>query len=123
MSLRDYWQLRGEPDRAPTVDEDTEAAYRRLVAEDQPMCEATPVEWSGRLRNGRAFYFRYRWGSAQLGLGDSLDEAIDNSRPGAGVVEQVGGEFHGYLDDVEYRALFVRLIQRHADPDTAKATP
>lgn len=41
------------------------------------MGERCPAQYEGRLIDGRWFYFRYRWGWAYVGVGATLDEAID----------------------------------------------
>lgn len=39
-------------------------------------CGACPEQYEGTLQDGRAFYFRYRSGRAELGIGVDLIEAV-----------------------------------------------
>jgi hypothetical protein len=47
----------------------------RLVELTQT-CYACPSQWEGKLEDGRFVYVRYRWGCLQVGIEDSLTEAI-----------------------------------------------
>lgn len=83
-----------------------------LVRFAQVTCEATPVQVEGRLRDGRAFYFRYRFGRAVLGVGDMIPDAVEQAMTAglAPVVEYGDNNLRGWLDDDELRDLFAQLV-------------
>jgi len=41
-------------------------------------CFACPAQWEGTLEDGRTIYARYRSGALSVGIGDDLDDAIEN---------------------------------------------
>lgn len=41
-------------------------------------CEACPSQWEGRTADGDYVYIRYRWGTLSVGIGNSIDSAIDD---------------------------------------------
>ena len=49
------------------------------VAEQHRTSTACPDLWEGKMDDGRFFYFRYRHGTARLGFGGSVDEAVTDS--------------------------------------------
>ncbi|MFC4911589.1 hypothetical protein [Actinomadura gamaensis] len=86
--------------------------FTALVATYRKTCNAFPAQYEGELRDGRIWYFRYRHGEAELGIGPDLDAAIDDSmNPDHSV--RYGLESGGEIDsEAEFRALFVRLVER-----------
>ena len=66
-----------------------------ILAELEMTCEACPSQWEGKLTDGRYVYVRYRWGVLQVGIGDTLSDAIENRRS---VWEKVNDSFHGVMD-------------------------
>ena len=42
-------------------------------------CEACPWQAEGKLEDGRVFYMRHRFCSAQLGIGATVEEAVKDS--------------------------------------------
>lgn len=93
-----YQQL-PEPDRA---------AYNKLVTTHRRTCSACPTQYEGTLTDGRTFYFRYRSGRAELGFGDGLDAAVEDSwvSPSIGY----GDRLDGVADEDEFVALFLLLV-------------
>lgn len=80
--------------------------YRHLVANDELTCQACPVQWEGRLVDGRYFYFRYRSGWASLALGQSAEVV-------AGVTDhgmRIGDYLAGSMTDAEYHRTFLELL-------------
>lgn len=55
------------------------------IAEQRVTCRGCPTQIEGRLVDGRWFYFRYRYGTARLGLSHSLT-ASDSECHGPGPV-------------------------------------
>ena len=49
------------------------------IASIELTCGGAPLQFEGRLDDGRWFYFRSRGEGCWLGVGDSLDAAIDDS--------------------------------------------
>ena len=49
-----------------------------LLASLARTCGACPAQWEGVATDGRIVYVRFRYGSLQVGIGDSLDEAVYN---------------------------------------------
>lgn len=41
---------------------------------------ACPTQWEGKLEDGRTLYARCRHGELSVGIGEEIDEAIDNGR-------------------------------------------
>jgi hypothetical protein len=41
-------------------------------------CNACPTQWEGATTDGRTIYVRFRWGYLTIGLGNTLDEAVDD---------------------------------------------
>lgn len=66
---------------------------------------ACPVQAEG-LYEGRPFYFRYRWGFASLGLGDS-----PVTKPEYESSMSYGQAFDGFLSLGEFNDIFTRLLQ------------
>jgi hypothetical protein len=61
------------------------------VASLRKTSSACPAQWEGTLDDGRALYARFRWGRLTAGLGETADEAIDNSMSDEALFcEQVG---------------------------------
>lgn len=84
--------------------------YRALVQDDKKTCSACPTQWEGTLKDGRSFYFRYRWGKAYLGVADTIDNAVwVGDKGGVKAFSYLGHALDGVLDDDEYRRMFVEL--------------
>ena len=67
-------------------------------------CFACPAQWEGALEDGRTIYARYHGGSLNVGIGDDLDEAIDNGRTGHALyADYVGDALDGFMDFEELR--------------------
>jgi hypothetical protein len=43
-------------------------------------CLACPSQWEGTADDGRVVYIRYRWGSLSIGVGRTLQEAVNADR-------------------------------------------
>ena len=77
------------------------------VAECRQTCEVAPEQYEGRLTDGRHFYFRFRFGRAQLGLGATVEAAVAST-----VIEPV--QVHVDTPAGEYGACFETEAQRDA---------
>jgi hypothetical protein len=87
--------------------------YGEVVESDVLTCESCPTQWEGQLRDGRYFYFRYRFGKASLAVGATAEEVSGRQ----GIAENVGDDLNGDMDLDEYRASFLRLYRRLAEDD------
>lgn len=56
-------------------------------------CEVCPSQWEGRTADGGHIYVRYRWGWLHIGLGTTLNGAIDDMT----IDRQMGDEYDGQL--------------------------
>lgn len=85
--------------------------FHEVVASHEWTCLGCPSQVEGTLKDGQRFYFRFRWGVANLGVGATHDEAI---RDPASVSAEWGDEWAGVLSQKEFEALFMQLLpQRH----------
>jgi hypothetical protein len=67
-----------------------------LIATAERTCLGCPEQYEGQLRDGRYFYYRFRWGTATLGLGATIDEAVaDPFEAGA----YLGDDLRGFFND------------------------
>lgn len=80
-------------------------AYDALVESDEQTCPSVPTQWEGKLRDGRTFYFRYRWGHASLRA-----SATDSPFDALPVSVKLGDDFDGTMNDETYRKVFVALL-------------
>lgn len=86
--------------------------YEDLVATDKQTCGACPTQWEGRLKDGRDFYFRYRWGVAYLGVSGTGSPVFAERTPdGVSAAQVVGDGYDGSMDTATYRATFMRLYE------------
>lgn len=65
-------------------------------------CGACPAQWEGRTEDGRWIYVRYRWGALQIGVGDTIEQAIDRDDD-ASYYRELGDGFDGFLTLAELR--------------------
>lgn len=49
-----------------------------LVVELKQTCSACPSQWEGSTDDGRCVYIRYRWGTLEVGIGETKGDAIDS---------------------------------------------
>lgn len=81
-------------------------------------CTACPTQYQGQMADGRWFYFRYRGGIADLGLGDTFDQAAEETFPRGQVPAiSLGDRWDGYLSEEEFREVFMRLLALRGDRD------
>ena len=92
-----------------------------LVAECEHTCESVPDQYQGRLRDGRWFYFRFRFGAAGLGVGATLDDAVLRSFDN--MVPMEGDRYRGCFDDDQERdetfALLLDNLSQGPSQDSA----
>jgi hypothetical protein len=82
------------------------------VVEQEMTCGGCPVQIEGRLDDGRHFYFRYRWGVAALGFGDTPQAAVDEQFGGCGEYMDHGDSLQGVFDsDTDLNEVFGQLLQ------------
>jgi hypothetical protein len=84
------------------------------VAESYRTSIAFPDQYEGTLADGRHFYFRFRHGYVQLGIGSTADAAVDDTlRGGRAAGQALGDEYAGNFSSAEERdTVFATLLQR-----------
>ncbi len=90
------------------------------ILSERMTCGACPEQWEGVLVNGVHFYFRYRFGRAQLGVGTTPDNAAEYAMMHQGVV--VSDSLSGMFTDQAVRVrvfaeLFGRIYPDHLADD------
>lgn len=90
-----------------------------LVATSSELSSAHPVQYTGYLTDGRWFYFRYRFGRAQLGFGDTELDAVDEAFEGRDRVISIHGDvLRGHFEtDAERDVVFSELMDRRLAND------
>jgi len=76
------------------------------IKDCEQTCLASPEQYEGLLRDGRTFYFRYRSGRAQLGVGANLYEAVGATfcpTPPSGAETYVGDRLQGVFNSAAQR--------------------
>lgn len=82
----------------------------------QKTCPACPAQWEGTLDDGRVVYARYRGGVLSVGVGNDIDEAVDNGWSDQAVfADYVGDALDGFMDFEELRAHLYGLLEFPAD--------
>lgn len=72
-------------------------------------CPSCPEQYEGRLIDGRWFYFRYRHGRANLGIGHSFESAVRSSDL---ATLRTGDDLQGaFYDDSERNSVFAELLK------------
>jgi hypothetical protein len=84
---------------------------------------STPVQGEGRLKDGRAFYFRARHEAWAFGVASSVDEAVSNpvwewSEPWGDRPEEAG-----YMSEEEARLLIETCVEMLADGTAPPPSP
>jgi hypothetical protein len=81
------------------------------VASCECTCEACPEQYEGTLTDGTVFYFRARFGQAQLGLGATVDQAVIDTLGEGSARMRFGDNLQGMFDDDEHRnQVFATLL-------------
>lgn len=79
------------------------------VTDYRETCEACLTQYEGTLKDGRRFYFRYRFAKASLGFGETDDEAVHDSF--RWVLRHSDEPYDGYVSEDEFKELFVQLVR------------
>jgi hypothetical protein len=85
------------------------SVFEDVRADRRLTCEACPTQYEGRLPDGRIYYFRYRSGHAWLGLGETIDDAVEDSF--AGPVLVLGDRLSGSMEEDEFEAAAAELMR------------
>ena len=79
-------------------------------------CLACPSQWEGALDDGRAVYARFRHGHLSVGIGETVEGAVDNAMSDQAVYEgEIGDGLDGFMDLEELKAHLHGLIEFPAD--------
>lgn len=71
-----------------------------MIATQTQTCWICPEQYEGTLTDGRFFYYRMRRGTARLGVGSTIDEAVENCWDYS---EGHGDPLQGFFDPPEAR--------------------
>ena len=86
--------------------------FDRLVADYRLTCPSVPTQYEGTLRDGRVFYFRYRHGRADLGFGQTADDAVMETLDPATPCLLIGEGYDGWLSEDEFKQAFMELVEK-----------
>jgi hypothetical protein len=79
-------------------------------------CFACPAQWDGILEDGRAIYARYRGGALSVGIGEDVDEAIENGWTDQALfADYVGDALDGFMDIEELKTHLYGLLEFPTD--------
>lgn len=86
------------------------------IQDSRVTCSAAPVQIEGTLTDGRRFYFRARFGRAQLGIGPTVDAAVAAIFGGPGLcaerdLSHLGQYGASGLDHAEAQMLLAEMIE------------
>ena len=74
-------------------------------------CGACPAQWEGKIKDGRMFYIRYRWGYLALEISDKATDDVMDAVGGTEIFgEQIGGEYDGFLDELKMKNLTSKVV-------------
>lgn len=90
-------------------------ASDHLVADYRLTCPSVPTQYEGTLADGRIFYFRYRSGRAELGFGQTTDDAVMETIDPATPSLLIGEEYDGHLTKDEFKQAFAELVERRVE--------
>ncbi len=75
-------------------------------------CLACPSQWEGALDDGRAVYARFRHGHLSVGIGETVEEAVNNAMSdGALYDKEIGDGLDGFMDFEELKAHLRGLVE------------
>lgn len=77
---------------------------RKRVIFLEQTSEACPSQWEGKTEDGDFIYIRYRYGCGYIGLGKSINDAVDNKIFTWQYTEDL---YHGYITIREILQLLV----------------
>jgi hypothetical protein len=87
-------------------------------------CARCPEEYVGRLVDGRWFYFAYRWGRAHVGIGYTVEDAIDDRSDGHDHGGVLDGEWPDTTTrDKAFRDLLTEALTRAPEPERHPPCP
>lgn len=89
--------------------------FDRLVADFRLTCPSVPTQYEGTLTDGRIFYFRYRFGRAELGIGRTPDDAVMETLDSETPYLMLGSDFDGWLGEDEFKQAFTELVEKRAE--------
>jgi hypothetical protein len=87
-------------------------------------CLACPSQWEGALDDGRAVYARFRHGHLSVGIGETVEGAVDNAMSDHALYEEeIGDGLDGFMDFEELKAHLRGLIEFPADLNVEDPPP
>lgn len=87
-------------------------------------CVACPSQWEGALDDGRAVYARFRHGHLSVGMGETVERAVDNAMSDQALYEgEIGDGLDGFMDFEELKAHLHGLIEFPPDLSVEDENP
>lgn len=87
-------------------------------------CSACPSQWEGALDDGGAVYARFRHGHLSVGIGETVERAVDNAMSDQALYEgEIGDGLDGFMDFEELKAHLRGLIEFPADLNVENENP
>jgi hypothetical protein len=87
-------------------------------------CLACPSQWEGALDDGRAVYARFRHGHLSVGIGETVERAVDNAMSDQAIYEgEIGDGLDGFMDFEELKAHLRGLIEFPANLNVEDENP
>ncbi len=77
-----------------------------MIVEMKCTCGACPVQYEGKLTNGRYFYFRARWGEWSFAVADSHDAAVTQAM----LIDPAEFQRHGETGEM-FSASWMELVE------------
>lgn len=75
-------------------------------------CLACPSQWEGILDDGGAVYARFRHGHLSVGIGETVEEAVDNAMSGHALYDgEIGDGLDGFMDFEDLKVHLRGLIE------------
>ena len=82
--------------------------FQDIVVYYRCTCEGCPTQYEGTLKDGRSFYFRYRFNFAYLGIGPSARDAVKDQVYAPGI-PYGDYDLQGIITEDEFKTLFMQL--------------
>jgi hypothetical protein len=75
-------------------------------------CVACPSQWEGALDDGRAVYARFRHGHLSVGIGETVEGAVDNAMSDPALYEgDIADGLDGFMDFDELKEHLRELLE------------
>jgi hypothetical protein len=87
-------------------------------------CIACPSQWEGALDDGHTVYARFRHGRLSVGIGETVEGAVDNAMSDQALYQgEIGDGLDGFMDFEELKAHLRGLIEFPLDLNVENENP